>query len=169
MANTLKKGKVLVADADPDIRAICAEILKFDDYTVETVNDGQEAWERYNKSPDFQLIIADIQMPRMGGLDLIKNIRLIGKDVPIIILTGNKDVSIALEALNSGASDYLLKDDNIRMTIVCAAEKVLEKKRLLDRNSQLVAGLNNINKKLEGIAQEIKSITAEKERLEKEM
>lgn len=169
MANTLKKGKVLVADADPEIRKVCAEILEFDDYIVKTVNDGQEAWEQYNKSPDFQLIIADIQMPRMGGLDLIKNIRLIGKDIPIIILTSNKEVSTALEALNSGASDYLLKDDNIRMTIVCAAEKVLEKKRLLDRNSQLVAGLNNINKKLEGIAQEIKNITAEKEQLEKEM
>ena len=57
-----------------------------------------------------------MNMPEMDGLELIKKLRQGGSDVPIIILTGNNEISVAIDAINSGANDYLLKDENIQDT-----------------------------------------------------
>lgn len=144
-----KETKVLVVDDDPFVRDMLAMILQANEYIVETAGNGTEALDKYKAAPDIDLIISDMNMPEMGGLELIREIRKAGSEVPIIILTGNNEISVAIEAMNSGASDYLLKDENIQDTVLISAGKVLEKHELKRRVLQLAAELAVKNARLE--------------------
>lgn len=141
--------KILVVDDDAFVKEMLAEILQSSGYFVETAENGRDALEKYRKDPGISLITSDMDMPEMNGLDLIKELRNSGWDVPVIILTGNDQVSVAIEALKSGANDYLLKDENIQDTILISVERVLEKQRLKEQNQQLLIDLANKNKELE--------------------
>lgn len=141
--------KILVVDDDPFVRDMLATILQSAEYIVETADDGLDALKKYSGGSGIHLIISDMNMPEMSGLELIKKLRQGGSDVPIIILTGNNEISVAIEAINSGANDYLLKDENIQDTVILSSEKVLEKDRLKKQNLQLMADLAIKNEKLE--------------------
>ncbi len=141
--------KVLVVDDDPFVRDLIASILQDGGYQVATAGNGVEAAAMFGATSGIGLIVSDMNMPEMDGLGLIGAIRGVGADVPIIILTGNNEVTTAIQALRSGASDYLLKDENIQDTIGIAVENVLEKHFLKKQNRQLVADLASKNERLE--------------------
>ncbi len=126
-----------------------AMILQEEGYAVETAEHGAEALQMFNAERSIGLIVSDMNMPEMDGLGLIKAIRDAGADVPIIILTGNSEVTTAIQALKTGASDYILKDENIQDTIGIAVEKALEKHFLRKQNQQLLEELARRNDKLE--------------------
>jgi sigma-B regulation protein RsbU (phosphoserine phosphatase) len=144
-----KQTKVLVADDDPFVRDMLAMILETGDYLVETAQNGADALLKYMADPEIGLIISDMNMPEMNGLELITKLREAKTDTPIIILTGNSEISVAINAINSGANDYLLKDENIQDTVLLSVEKVLEKHNLKKQNVQLMADLARENARLE--------------------
>ncbi len=143
------KCRILVVDDDPFVAEMLAVILDADGYAVETAENGLQALERMAAAPDTGLVVSDMNMPGMNGLELIARVRELNADVPIIILTGNNEISVAIQALNGGASDYLLKDENIQETIVISVEKVLEKHQLRMKNRQLMEDLARKNRELE--------------------
>lgn len=144
--------KILVADDDAFVRDMLCAILESVDYTVETASNGSEALKKYLSDKSFDLIISDMNMPEMSGLDIIKEIRRDGNIVPIIILTGNSEIAIAIDALKSGANDYLLKDENIQDTILIAVDKVMENYRLKQQNNKLLEELEEKNRELNKMA-----------------
>ncbi len=146
---TLEKTKVLVVDDDSFIRDVLADILQAEDYTVDTAEDGTDAFAKYVADPGIGLVISDMNMPEMGGMELLSKIRDRGDDVPVIILTGNNEISVAINALNRGANDYLLKDENIQETVSISVTRVLEKHELKKQNLQLMADLALKNERLE--------------------
>jgi DNA-binding NtrC family response regulator len=73
-------------------------------------------------------------MPEMNGLELIKKIRGTGKDVPFIFLKASDQLHVAIEAMTCGASDFLLKDENILRTLSISFDKVVEKYQLKKNN-----------------------------------
>lgn len=154
----MQRKKILIVDDDPFLREMLSEILQARDYTVETETDGEAALKHFNASTDFQLVISDMNMPKMGGMELIKRIRDTKIDVPIIVLSGNNEISTALEALNNGASDYLVKDENIQDTLPVAAEKAMDKKRILDENRQLMVEVTQMNEELKNVASNLTRI-----------
>jgi len=141
--------RVLVADDDPLVRDMIAIILEDEGYHVDTAEHGAEALKKFNSGDTIGLIVSDMNMPEMDGLGLIRAVRNAGSDVPIIILTGNSEVTTAIQALKTGASDYILKDENIQDTIGIAVEKALEKHFLKKQNQQLQEELARKNDKLE--------------------
>ena len=141
--------KILIVDDDPFVREMLATILQSNEYTVETAEDGLAALKKYSGGSGVHLIISDMNMPEMSGLELIKKLRQGGSEVPIIILTGNNEIAVAINAINSGANDYLLKDENIKDTVILSVEKVLEKDQLKKQNLQLMADLAIKNERLE--------------------
>jgi sigma-B regulation protein RsbU (phosphoserine phosphatase) len=143
------KGRILVVDDDVFVSEMLAEILIGEGYLVETVERGSEALRKLDERPDISLVISDMNMPEMNGLELIEIIRQRNLDVPIIILTGNSEISVAIAALDKGASDYLMKDENIHETIVISAEKVLEKYQLKVQNVMLMENLAQRNRAME--------------------
>ncbi|MCP4352396.1 MAG: hybrid sensor histidine kinase/response regulator [Desulfobacterales bacterium] len=144
-----QKIKILVVDDDPFVRAMLGDILESDGYLIETAKNGKDALEKYFEIQDISLIISDMNMPEMNGLEFIQELRKTDRQIPIIILTVNTEINIALEAIRSGASDYLLKDENIQDTILISVEKALEKHRLKKQNIQLMQNLLQKNKELQ--------------------
>ncbi|MBI5076107.1 MAG: SpoIIE family protein phosphatase [Nitrospirae bacterium] len=140
---------ILVADDDPLVREMIAMILQDEGYIVETAEHGAEALKKFGSGDAISLIVSDMNMPEMDGLGLINAVRTAGHDVPIIILTGNSEITTAIQAMKTGASDYILKDENIQDTIGISVEKALEKHFLRKQNQQLLEELARRNEKLE--------------------
>lgn len=139
---------ILVVDDDAFVSEMLAMILGGEGYQVKTAAHGREALARLEEFPAIGLVISDMNMPEVDGLELIEAIRKSGSEVPIIILTGNSEISVAISALNKGANDYLMKDENIHETITISVEKVLEKELLKRQNIQLMENLAQKNKNM---------------------
>ena len=144
--------KILLVDDEPFIREIIGEMLTAGGHDVATAEDGQAALSMTAASPDIDLIISDMEMPRVDGMELIQRLRGEEVVIPIIILTGNDEIKVAVEAMKSGADDYLLKDENIQDAIPMAIDRVMEKFRLAEQNRQLMADLARKNRELERLS-----------------
>ncbi len=144
---------ILVVDDDSFVRGILSSILESLGYNVSTAHDGLDAIEKFNLSNETNLIISDMNMPKMNGLELIKHLRGSKTDIPIIILTVNEEFSIAIDAMKAGANDYLIKDENIQDTVPIAVEQVWENHQLKKKNLQLVMELEKRNQELEDLNQ----------------
>ncbi len=146
---TEEKIKVLIVDDDLFFRKMLPKKLSSKGFKFDTAENGLQALEKLKENPDIELIISDMAMPGMNGLELIKNIRGSGKGVPFIFLTASDQLNVAIEAMTCGASDYLLKDENILRTLSISVDKVLEKHQLKKRNQQLLRDLAAKNTELE--------------------
>jgi DNA-binding NtrC family response regulator len=124
-----KDLKILIVDDDPFVRDILAFILDAADYAVVTAENGFEAFELCSSDPGIGLLVSDINMPVMSGLDLTKELRKHQVEIPIVVLTGDGGVAAARDALACGASEYIIKDESIQDTILSAVEKALESDR----------------------------------------
>lgn len=99
---------ILVVDDDPDLRHTVASILKKRGFKVAVAADGPEALE-YLRSHRSQMVICDIEMPKMNGLDILEVIKARFPDLPVIIMTGYGDTYSVREALLRGADEYISK------------------------------------------------------------
>lgn len=140
--------RILVVDDDPFVRVMLTELLTEAGYGVETARNGRDALDRFLEPPPVDLILSDMNMATMDGIQLVRRVREHDADLPVLILTVNNRVSVALEAIASGANDYLLKDENIAETILIRLEKALQKQRLRTENRRLVADLIEKNEAL---------------------
>ena len=123
-------SRILLVDDDPALRTFLAEELRIDGYEVDTAGSGFEALKLF-RSGEYSLTILDWSLPDFHGLDVCKRIRKENKSVPVIMLTGNTSVSDRVEALDSGADDYLLKPFEV--------DELLARLRALPRRSESVA------------------------------
>ncbi len=146
---------ILVVDDDSFVREMLSIILDTGGYAVATADNGAAAFQQCASGQRPDLIISDMNMPEMNGLELILKLRENNIDTPLIILTGNNEISVAVEALNSGATDYLLKDENIQETVILSVEKSLEKYRLKKQNIRLLEDLACKNRELEDSNKEL--------------
>jgi len=110
-----EKPKVLIVDDESDIRTLMRAVLTVTGYIVEDARDGVEATERLAEH-DFDLVISDIYMPRMDGIQLLRNMRENGIHLPVIIVTASTAEKDILEGYNWGADYYITKPfDNERL------------------------------------------------------
>ncbi|CAN2040102.1 phosphoserine phosphatase RsbU/P [Candidatus Magnetomoraceae bacterium gMMP-15] len=143
-----QKVKILIAEDNNVMRQILVNLLQYKGYTVQSAKNGREALDKYIRDSSIQLILTDMEMPEMSGIELIRELRANKINVPIIVLSGNKNVSSVIEALRSGANDYLLKEMNGRDILIPTIENILEKEHLKKQNHQLTADLLMINEEL---------------------
>ncbi len=144
--------KILVVDDTVFFRIMLKKVLTENGFEVCIAADGKEALEEYSKSPGYDLILSDMNMPVMDGLELIKELRGRNDDIPVMILTSNTDISTALNAIKNGANDYLLKDDNIQETLILSVKNVIEHYKLVKQNIRLMKELEIKNRELERLA-----------------
>lgn len=100
--------RILVADDEKKLVAALEELLKRERYTVDTVYDGQSAYE-YASTDNYDCIILDIMMPDIDGLEVLRRLRSAGIKTPILLLTAKGDPSDRILGLDRGADDYLPK------------------------------------------------------------
>lgn len=105
--------RILLAEDEKSMSKALIAILENSNYSVDAVYDGEAAL-RYIHSCDYDVAIVDIMMPKMDGIQLIKQIRSEGRTFPIIILTAKSEIEDKILGLDSGANDYLTKPFNTR-------------------------------------------------------
>jgi len=127
-----KLGRVMVVDDEENIREVLSNYLESMNYEVDTAEDGQEALNKFEKG-DFDLIISDLLMPNIDGLELLKRIREIDKDIIFLMITGYPSIETAVDAIKKGAYDYITKPfhmEDVKLRIERAFEKRSLKERL---------------------------------------
>lgn len=113
--------RILVIEDDEAHRRLLAKALEPDGFAVETAASGEEGLERLRASA-FSVVLCDLAMPGMGGLRTLKAIKAAFPALPVIIITGQATVDTAVEAMQSGASEYLRKPFDLR-ALVAAIRK----------------------------------------------
>ena len=100
--------RILVADDDAVIREGLRRILTAEGYDVETVSNGLAALERLEEQ-SFKLLVTDLKMPGMSGLEVLQSLRVCQPELPVVLITGYAAIDNAVEAMKNGATDYLSK------------------------------------------------------------
>ncbi len=138
MVNSVEQKRnfrILIVDDEPLIRQSLFEILRIQGYRVDMVPSGEEAMEALKR---FQadVIVTDLKLPKMDGIELLKRVRRDYQKIEVILITGYGSIESAVEAMKMGAFDYITKpinDSEIQMVI----NKLLEKKALIKENEEL--------------------------------
>src|SRR5688572_27015831 len=132
--------RILVVDDEKVIREILSEFLSLEGYVVRTVEDGVEALKELQRR-SYNLVISDLKMPMMGGLELIERITTLGIPVLTVIMTGFGTVETAIEAMKQGAYDYILKPFKVE-EVVHIVQRGLDRQRLQHENIRLKDALS---------------------------
>jgi DNA-binding NtrC family response regulator len=133
--------KVLVVDDEPGMRSLLTRVLEKEGYIAVACADGDEALQAFAKE-DWDLVIADIDMPGMDGIELLKHIRKDSPHVPVLMITAYATVETAVEAMKLGAHDYITKPfavDELKIVV----SKVFERQRLLVQRDLLLAEIRS--------------------------
>jgi DNA-binding NtrC family response regulator len=129
------KSRILIADDEANTREGLRWSLESEDVEVATAADGEAAWARLQEEP-AELILTDLKMPRLDGIDLLRRVKDAHPDTEVIVLTGHGTVESAVEAMKLGAVDYLIKPinlDELRITV----RRVLQNARVRHENEEL--------------------------------
>lgn len=142
-----KKTRVLVADDEETIRGALTLLLGEDGYDVTAVASAEEALERFGSEP-FPLVITDIRMGGMSGLDLLKEVKRLHPETEVLIMTSYASLETAMLALRSGAYDYLLKPFEDLELVTTAVARAVEKECLVRERKQLLGAIARKNEEL---------------------
>jgi DNA-binding NtrC family response regulator len=104
----MEKIRILVVDDEMVVREGLRRVLEGDKYDVETCASGRSALDLMQEK-DFDLVVTDLKMPGMSGLEVLKAVKILQAEVPVIIITGYSTVDTAVEAMKNGAIDYIAK------------------------------------------------------------
>ena len=117
-------AKILVVDDEQDICKTIKDALEKEGYVVEIAGSGNEALSLF-KSVKPDLVLIDVRMPEMNGVDLLKKLREIDKDVPVAMITAYEDMALAEESLKLGAYDYIKKPFDLNYLRQSVLSKVI--------------------------------------------
>ena len=124
-ARASDRPRVLVVDDEASIRELLSKTLALAEYDVDTAPDGRAAIERLRLG-HYDLLIADLKMPGLDGLSLIREAKRLKADLPVIIITGFSTESSAIEAVNLGVAGYLTKPFRVPQVLAAAARALGE-------------------------------------------
>ncbi len=129
------KGRILIADDEEIVIRSCLRILSAGDYQIDTARDGLEALRKVSDN-DYDVLILDIKMPKIDGLEVLQRVKEAHPDIDVIMMTGLHEIETAVQAMKLGAFDYLPKPfDPEEFAMV--VERAFERRRLMQENLTL--------------------------------
>ena len=128
-------AKVLIIDDEEAIRNSIRDILEFEDYEVMEAKDGFDALAKI-KQNKLDVIISDIKMPKMDGMDLLDKVMDIAPDIPMIMISGHGSIDTAVEAVKKGAFDYLAKPLDLNRILI-TLRNALDRASLVEESKTL--------------------------------
>ena len=148
--------RILVLDDEASILEVLLELLQEVSYECVTTTSAHEALELLEKEK-FSLLITDLKMPEMHGIEVVKRAKAHDKDLAVIVVTALLEVTNAIDAMRSGADDYLLKPFNLT-EITLSVDKALDRRRLIIENRR---HQNELETRVEDATKDLKSINVE--------
>jgi two-component system response regulator AtoC len=128
-------AKILIAEDDELTLELLTTVLRGESYEVVGANDGREALDRLHES-GFDLVLSDIQMSRASGLEILETVTKEFPDTPVVLITAYAQPGAAMDAISSGAADYLAKPVDI-VALRSTVARALERRRLAKHNRTL--------------------------------
>ncbi len=134
--DTRRKAHILVVDDETPVRLMIGSTLERQDYAVHLASNGREALEAMGLNA-FDLVLTDILMPDVNGIEIIERIHAQQPDLPVVMVTAVHDINVAIDAMRRGAYDYLLKPFE-RDQLISTVERALNYRRVVaeSRNYQ---------------------------------
>ncbi len=132
--------KILIVDDEPMIRTTLREILEYEKYEVEEAEDAKKALEIIDKQ-EFKVILSDIKMPGMNGIEFLEELQKKGNNIPVIMITGHGDIDTAVEALKKGAFDFIQKPLDLNRLLI-SVRHAFEKEQLVVETKKLKRKIN---------------------------
>lgn len=143
-----ERHSLLLIDSDQPSRNQVQDALVRLGYTVTTLENGVEAIGHF--SPDkHELVVTDLHLPDMGGLEVLRKIKRLSPETPVVVLASNSEVTDVVQALRLGASDYLLKPITDERVIDYAVTRISEERELARQNREYRARLEDSNRELQ--------------------
>jgi len=130
------KEKVLVVDDEPSIRKYLQTLLEVDGFDVETLSCGREAIKQISEGKRPDLVILDVLMPELSGIDTLKELMQLDRTLNVIMLSCSNEVGTVVDAIRIGAHDYLTKPFE-KSELDAAMLKSRQKKQLVAENQVL--------------------------------
>ena len=129
--------KILLIEDEEPIRRVLSKILTEENkgYDITESEDGKDGFLKLTKD-DYDLVLCDIKMPKMDGVEVLQNVRENGIDIPFIMLTGHGNISTAVEAMKAGAFDFISKPPDLNR-LLTSVRNALEIKNLVTENIKL--------------------------------
>lgn len=132
-------AQILVIDDDRPIRSTLTEILEFEKFKVSTAEDGKQGLEKI-KAEAFDLVLCDIKMPKMDGIEVLEQSLAAKPDLPVVMISGHGTIETAVDAIKMGAFDFIAKPLDLNRLLVTV-------RNALDRN-ELVEETKTLRKKV---------------------
>lgn len=132
--------RILVVDDNDLFRESIVETLSRKGYGLYSAKDGHEALELL-KNSDFDLVISDMKMPGMTGIELLEQIRKFNTEIPFLIITAYGAIETAVEAMKKGAFDFIQKSDNLINQLEITVDRTLRYQSLVSENRRLKTAL----------------------------
>ncbi|ETN95204.1 sigma-54-dependent transcriptional regulator [Zhouia amylolytica] len=156
-------SKILIIEDEAAIRRVLVKILNEEngDYIVEEAEDGLSGIEKLKKD-DYDLVLCDIKMPKMDGVEVLEAVKKIKPEIPFVMISGHGDLETAVNTMKMGAYDYISKPPDLNR-LLNTVRNALDKKELVQENKRLK---KKVSKHFEMIG-ESESINLVKEMIEK--
>ena len=130
-------SRILIIEDEAAIRRVLVKILSEENasYTVEEAEDGAAGYEKI-KNTDYDLVLCDIKMPKMDGVELLEAVKKIKPEIPMVMISGHGDMETAINTMRLGAFDYISKPPDLNR-LLNTVRNALDKKQLVVENTIL--------------------------------
>ncbi len=108
---------ILIIDDEKSIRKTLGEILSFEGYKIDEASDGEEGFRKF-KEKNYDVVLCDIKMPKLDGIEFLELAKEVNSEVPIIIISGHGNIDTAVEAVKKGAYDYISKPPDLNRMLI---------------------------------------------------
>ncbi|WP_462220242.1 sigma-54-dependent transcriptional regulator [Ferruginibacter sp.] len=108
---------ILIIDDEKAIRKTLTEILSYEGYKIDEASDGEEGLKRFSEKA-YDIVLCDIKMPKLDGIEFLEKAKEINGDVPVIMISGHGNIDTAVEAVKKGAFDYISKPPDLNRLLI---------------------------------------------------
>ncbi|MGC4103984.1 sigma-54-dependent transcriptional regulator [Ferruginibacter sp.] len=110
-------ASILIIDDEKAIRKTLTEILSYEGYKIDEASDGEEGLKRFSEKA-YDIVLCDIKMPKLDGIEFLEKAKEINGDVPVIMISGHGNIDTAVEAVKKGAFDYISKPPDLNRLLI---------------------------------------------------
>ena len=128
-------ASILIIDDEKAIRKTLGEILSYEGYKIDEAVDGEDGLKKFS-SATYDVVLCDIKMPKMDGIEFLEKAREVNSDVPIIVISGHGNIETAVEAVKKGAFDYISKPPDLNRLLI-TLRNALDKQTLVTETKVL--------------------------------